>query len=635
MTLVYADRVKEQTLTTGTNALVINTNVFVQYQSFLNGVGSGNYTAYALLDGNGVQWEVGQGNVTSGGTIQIFLTNTALSTFTVPSNWNSNNNRIEVIGGGGGGHQHASNGGGGGEGAHYARSNNVVLTPSSTLNLSIGIGGASNTSGTNTWIGGTNMATSITGAQGGIVGTTGGSPVSTPTTNDRGNVVYGGGSGGFSTDFGGGAGGGSAGPGGAGGNGGSVSSGDGGAGGGGAGNTGGPGSAGANNSGNTGGTGGESGDGTLGATAGNAGSHGSGGGGGSTTATAAGNGGTGFDSSWSSGSYGPGGGGGGGYGQSGLNFAGGQGGTYGGGGGGCGYSDSTSGGTGGQGIIVLTYVLVTTPNLSRDIIYASTNSNGLISLSSNVHTVFGTAPAHLISQIGGGSGSTGPTGPTGAANLTIGPTGPTGATTASNVTITAVASNAQFPVAFVQSTSGNLGILANTGVEINPSNSQIISAGNLNIGNVSITGLLRTGNTYGIAGQTYAVQAGSVGEYKTATNGGGTISNITFVNLTSMLLPAGIWLCWTNFAVAAPSGDTITQAFVSANTVSGSISTATGSVAGIQSASITNGEYLLASGPYYVVSAGATTIYEVAYGASGSGGNPTVSASVLSALRIA
>src|ERR1700687_3942965 len=51
--------------------------------------------------------------------------------FTVPSNWNSANNTIEVIGAGGGGGSsvHSSNAGAGGGGGAYSKSVNVTLTP--------------------------------------------------------------------------------------------------------------------------------------------------------------------------------------------------------------------------------------------------------------------------------------------------------------------------------------------------------------------------------------------------------------------------------------------------------------------------------------------------------------------------
>src|SRR5262249_9035560 len=59
----------------------------------------------------------------------IYLTSTSLATWTVPNDWDSGNNTIEVIGGGGGGGpaqagSPASGNGGGGGGA-YAKVSNV------------------------------------------------------------------------------------------------------------------------------------------------------------------------------------------------------------------------------------------------------------------------------------------------------------------------------------------------------------------------------------------------------------------------------------------------------------------------------------------------------------------------------
>lgn len=67
---------------------------------------------------------------------------TSGTTWTVPADWNSTNNKIEVIGGGGG----AYSGGGGGGG--YARKNNAALTPGSTVSYVIGAAGTSGTSPT-------------------------------------------------------------------------------------------------------------------------------------------------------------------------------------------------------------------------------------------------------------------------------------------------------------------------------------------------------------------------------------------------------------------------------------------------------------------------------------------------------
>ena len=294
----------------------------------------------------------------------IFITGTASTTWTVPSDWNNASNTIEVIGGGGGGFDQPANGaggGGGGGGAYVKVINATSLTPGTDVGINIGTGGAigaPGTAGGNTWIctattncGGVGSSSVIIGASGGAAGgtTTGGAGGAT-STSVGGNIRYrggtgGGGSGTGDTAGGGGGAGGPNGNGGGGGNG--VALAPGGSGGGG-GNGGGSTAAnvtstagtygGNNSSGNGGGAGG--------AVDGTAGSNGGGGGGGGTGA--GGTGGNGIE--WSTAGSGGGGGGG--------QTTGGNGGLYGGGGGGL-----TSGttGVGAQGIIVITYTpLITT-----------------------------------------------------------------------------------------------------------------------------------------------------------------------------------------------------------------------------------------------------------------------------------
>jgi len=81
MAFVLADRVQENTATTGTGTLTLG-GATTQMQSFATGVGNGNSTAYCLLDGNGIAWETGYGTVGGGGT--------TLSRDTIISSTNSN-----------------------------------------------------------------------------------------------------------------------------------------------------------------------------------------------------------------------------------------------------------------------------------------------------------------------------------------------------------------------------------------------------------------------------------------------------------------------------------------------------------------------------------------------------------------
>ena len=83
-------------------------------------------------------------------TVRVFLV--AGSTWTVPGNWNSANNTIEVIGGGGGGANGTADGhGASGGGAAYAKAINVTLTPNATVAYAIGAAGAVQGAGGDTW----------------------------------------------------------------------------------------------------------------------------------------------------------------------------------------------------------------------------------------------------------------------------------------------------------------------------------------------------------------------------------------------------------------------------------------------------------------------------------------------------
>jgi|GEM_PF-1696012 len=279
---------------------------------------------------------------------QIILTSG--TTWTVPSDWVSSNNSIEVIGGGGGGGGgfqattgNGGFGGGGGGGGGYSKSVNVALTPGMVVGISIGAGGTGGANSGNGTAGGdtylcndTSNCTSLTdsavavGAQGGALGP-GGTSLASGTGGAGGSSAS---AVGNSTKF----------DGGAGGNGGSFSSSTGAGGGGGAG------AAGRNAAGNNGtnsavdahGNGGQ-GDGTSGG------------------AGATANSGTGSDGTEYDATHGSGGGGAGGDGsKNNAGSAGGAAGLYGAGGGaGGGNGRSASpggvGGAGKQGLIRITY----------------------------------------------------------------------------------------------------------------------------------------------------------------------------------------------------------------------------------------------------------------------------------------
>lgn len=306
----------------------------------------------------------------------IFLTATSTITWVVPSDWNSSDNTIEVIGGGGGGITGAAGGGGvggrggGGAGAGgYSKiTNTTALTPSSTVTIQIGnrgVGGASPTAGTDTYLcNATINCASIAGtavqvgSKGGNAGTATAGGAGGLATGGVGTTKFNGGTGGGSTASagkGGGGGGGGAGAGG------TTAAGSNGVTGGGApaddGVAGGAGGAGGTASGGTAGTAGSAGVGGPGGIGGNGGTGtvwdathgaggGSGGGGGGDRSSNGGAGGT------NAGLYGAGGGGGGGAGR--------DGGTPG------------TGAAGRAGIIVITY---TVPSTDQNA-YRWRNDNG-------------------------------------------------------------------------------------------------------------------------------------------------------------------------------------------------------------------------------------------------------------------
>ena len=311
----------------------------------------------------------GSDSVQLGSTAKtIFITSG--TSWTVPSDWNDANNTVHVIGGGGGGGQTLTgDGAGGGGGGAYSRVSNLDLTPDTSVTISIGAGGGTETAGGDTYFNSSACATASACAKGG--GTTTGDPGGTggAAASGVGGVTRSGGTGGNGgTGSGGGGGGGAAGLDGDGENGGFAPDGTGQGGGGGGGAGGLSSTAGANGSGTSGGAGGNGPGGTGGGpggtgngTAGTAGTGGGGGGGGDNNAGAVGA----MHNTWvqtsDSANAGPGGGGGGpgdhGAGANAANY----------GGGGSGASDNDTAGSGGAGIIVVQY----TPDASSGTVMSS------------------------------------------------------------------------------------------------------------------------------------------------------------------------------------------------------------------------------------------------------------------------
>lgn len=236
---------------------------------------------------------------------QVFITSG--TTWTVPADWNSANNSLEVVGGGGGGEgNQATRGGGGGGGGAYSKAVNQTYTASASITIQVGAagsGGLNSTDGTDTFVKNNANSANAVLAAGGSGGTPGG--LGGNLGAGVGSTTTSGGSGGPA---------------------GSISF-----------------------SGGGGGAGGAAGDGQAGTSSGSgnggAGNANTGGGGAGGTTGNAGGTGTNFDAT-----HGSGGGGGGAASPSGSGAAGGN---YGAGGGG-GFN-LTAGGNGTQGIIVITY----------------------------------------------------------------------------------------------------------------------------------------------------------------------------------------------------------------------------------------------------------------------------------------
>jgi hypothetical protein len=282
---------------------------------------------------------------------RIFLTNTSLTSWTVPSDWTSNNT-VEVIAGGAGGVNAAPGGGGGG--GSYSLKANIALTPGSNVSIGIGVGGATTTAGGNTWFNGNSLSNASVSAQAGQAPSGGTGGLGGNATVSIGTTKFSGGNGGTGNTNGHGGGGGAGGPNGTGASGGSGGPGgsEGSAGGGGSGG----GSAGSQSLSTTGGAGGNnfagSGGGVPTTVNGGAGTAGGGGAGAGNAGGLGGAGGAGTE--WDA-THGSGGGGGGDFT---AGTAGGVGGLYGGGGGG------RRGAVGAPGLIVVSY---TSSNVSATI----------------------------------------------------------------------------------------------------------------------------------------------------------------------------------------------------------------------------------------------------------------------------
>ena len=115
------------------------------------------------------------GGTESGTPTTVYVTSG--SSWTVPSDWNSANNTIEVIGGGGGGGGGCSTcfGSGGGGGGAYSRITNLSLTSGNNISVNVGGAGSGTTNGNgiaggDTYFNGASCAAASTCAKGGLGG---------------------------------------------------------------------------------------------------------------------------------------------------------------------------------------------------------------------------------------------------------------------------------------------------------------------------------------------------------------------------------------------------------------------------------------------------------------------------------
>jgi hypothetical protein len=156
---------------------------------------------------------------------QIFIISG--TSWTVPADWNSADNRVEVIGGGGGGQTaNSSFAGSGAGGGAYSKIANISLGGGNTIAIQVGEGGLPSAVGGDTWFNGTSIGTSSVGAKGGGGGADNSGGFGGSASSGLGETKFSGGNGaavGGSNPWTGAGGGGAAGPNGAGGDGGSPS----------------------------------------------------------------------------------------------------------------------------------------------------------------------------------------------------------------------------------------------------------------------------------------------------------------------------------------------------------------------------------------------------------------------------
>lgn len=122
-------------LTGGRFTYVTGGSTIINYGQSKNATSTATTLTYRSASGGYFLYEPSRS--IAAGTTTTFLTSG--TSWTVPSDWNSSNNTIEVIGGGGDGViGSGNNGGGGGGGGAYSKSVNVSLTAGASVTYAVG-----------------------------------------------------------------------------------------------------------------------------------------------------------------------------------------------------------------------------------------------------------------------------------------------------------------------------------------------------------------------------------------------------------------------------------------------------------------------------------------------------------------
>lgn len=189
-------------------------------------------------------------------------------------------------------------------------------------------------------------------------------------------------------------------------------------------------------------------------------------------------------------------------------------------------------------------------------------------------------PIQLLNPTGSASGqaiiSTGASTAPAWGNISVGGLSPI----AGNTVLANATGSSAAPVAFAMpscSATGNaLLYTSGTGITCGSGYALLASptfTGTATFANLAATGTITPSQTNGIVGTTTNnnANAGSVGEYVSATSGAVTLTTGISANVTSISLTAGDWDVHGYINFSAGSGDTITNTFSGVNSISASL----------------------------------------------------------------